>query len=35
MLNNNCKVMVHKTDNELEIKGINTLEELYDIEKQI
>ncbi len=35
MLDNNCKIMVHKTDNELEIKGINTQEDLHDIEKQI
>ena len=35
MLKNNYKITVCKTSNELEIKGINTIEQLYDLEKQI
>ena len=35
MLKNNNKITVFKTSNELEIKGINTIEQLHDLEKQI
>lgn len=35
MLKNNNKITVLKTSNELEIKGINTVEQLYDLEKQV
>ena len=35
MLKNKHQITVCKTSNELEIKGINTIEQLYDLEKQI
>ncbi len=35
MLKNNYQITVCKTSNELEIKGINTIQQLYDLEKQI
>ena len=35
ILKNNYKITVFRTSNELEIKGINTIEQLYDLEKQI
>ena len=35
MLKNKYQITVCKTLNELEIKGINTIQQLYDLEKQI
>ena len=35
MLKNKHQITVYKTSNELEIKGINTIQQLYDLEKQI
>ena len=35
MLKNKHRITVCKTSNELEIKGINTIQQLYDLEKQI
>ena len=35
MLKNKYQITVCKTSNELEVKGINTIQQLYDLEKQI